>query len=407
MTHVVVIGAGQAGAAVVARLRVGGHQGPITLIGAEPQPPYQRPPLSKAYLLNEMPVERLWLRGAEFYADQRIDLRLAQTVIGIDPLSRVVQIDRDGLTVPDSLTYDELVLTTGASPRHLPAAIGGDLSGVYTVRTLADVDAMKAEFVAGRRLVIVGGGYIGLEAAAVARKLGLEVTVLEMAPRILQRVAAPETSDFFRALHQSHGVTIMESTGLDRLLGKDRVIGARLSDGREIAADFVIVGVGVTPVTALAEAAGVVVENGIRTDAMGKTNVAHIWAAGDCASFPWGAGRLRLESVGNAIEQAEAVADNILGANAPYVAQPWFWSDQYDTKLQIAGMNTGYDRVVTRSTDAQAISFWYYRAGILLAVDAMNDPRAYMVGKRLIEMGKSPDPAVVADPATQLKALLK
>ena len=401
MTHVVVIGAGQAGAAVVARLRAGGHQGEVTLIGAEPQPPYQRPPLSKAYLMGEMEAERLWLRGAEFYADQGIDLRLGQAVTGIDPAAQTVQIGAE------SVAYDELVLTTGSSPRRLPAALGGDLQGVYTVRTLADVDAMKAEFVAGRRLVIVGGGYIGLEAAAVARKLGLDVTVLEMAPRILQRVASSETSDYVRALHQAHGVTILESTGLQRLLGEGRVTGALLADGREIAADFVIVGVGIMPVTGLAEAAGITLENGIRTDAMGRTDVAHIWAAGDCASFPWAGGRLRLESVGNAIEQAEAVADNIMGAGVPYVAHPWFWSDQYDTKLQIAGLNTGYDRIVTRGPEAEAVSFWYYRGDTLLAVDAMNDPRAYMVGKRLIEMGKSPDPATVADPATVLKALLK
>ena len=400
MTDVVVIGAGQAGAALVARLRAGGHQGAVTLIGAEPQPPYQRPPLSKAYLMGEMPAERLWLRGPDFYADQGIALRLGQTVSAIDPVAQTVTV------AGEPLAYDELVLTTGSSPRRLPAAVGGDLPGVYTVRTLADVDAMQPQFVAGRRLVIVGGGYIGLEAAAVAAKLGLDVTVLEMAPRILQRVASPETSDYVRALHQAHGVKILEATGLERLLGEAHVTGARLTGGREIAADFVIVGVGIVPGTALAEAAGVVLENGIRTDQMGRTSVLHIWAAGDCASFPWKDGRLRLESVGNAIEQAEAVADNIMGAGVPYIAHPWFWSDQFDTKLQIAGLNTGYDRIVTRGPDGAAVSFWYYQGPTLLAVDAMNDPRAYMVGKRLIEMGKSPDPVAVANPATALKALL-
>ena len=401
MTHVVVIGAGQAGAAVVARLRVGGHAGPITLIGAEPHPPYQRPPLSKGYLLGEMDAERLWLRSAEFYADHQITLRLGHAVTAIDPVGKTVALGSD------TLRYDELVLTTGSTPRHLPASVGGDLAGVYTVRTLADVDAMQPEFVAGRRLVIVGGGYIGLEAAAVARKLGLDVTVLEMAPRILQRVAAPETSDYFRALHQAHGVHILESTGLDRLLGQGRVTAARLVDGREVAADFVIVGVGVLPGTSLCDAAGIALENGIRTDSFGRTSQRHIWAAGDCASFPWADGRLRLESVGNAIDQAEAVADNIMGAGTPYVAHPWFWSDQYDSKLQIAGINTGYDEIVTRGPEAAAVSFWYYKGDALLAVDAMNDPRAYMVGKRLIEMGKSPDPRAIADPATVLKALLK
>ena len=228
-----------------------------------------------------------------------------------------------------------------------------------------------------------------------------------MAPRILQRVAAPETSDYFRALHAAHGVKILESTGLDRLLGEAHVTGARLASGAEIPADFVIVGVGIIPGTALAEAAGLAIENGIKTDEHGRTSDPHIWSAGDCASFPWKGGRLRLESVGNAIEQAEVVADNIMGAATPYTAHPWFWSDQYDTKLQIAGLNTGYDRIVTRGPEGEAVSFWYYRGDTLLAVDAMNDPRAYMVGKRLIEMGKSPDPAAIADPATQLKALLK
>lgn len=401
MTHVVVIGAGQAGAALVAKLRGAGHSGQITLIGEETAPPYQRPPLSKAYLMGEMEEERLWLRSAEFYADQNITLRLGQRVSAIDPTAKTVTVGTD------VIAYDELALTTGSTPRRLPAAIGGDLEGVYTVRTLADVDAMKAEFVAGRRLVIVGGGYIGLEAAAVASKLGLDVTVLEMAPRILQRVAAPETSDYFRALHTAHGVKIMESTGLDRLLGDTRVTAARLADGTELPADFVIAGVGIIAGTALAEAAGLAIENGIKTDEQGRTSDPHIWSAGDCASFPWKGGRLRLESVGNAIDQAEVVAENILGAGKAYDAKPWFWSDQYDCKLQIAGLNTGYDNIVTRGPEGESVSFWYFKGDTLLAVDAMNDPRAYMVGKRLIEQGKSPSKAALADPATVMKDLLK
>ena len=401
MSHVMVIGAGQAGASLVAKLRALGHTGKITLIGSEPAPPYQRPPLSKAYLMGEMDEERLWLRGPEFYAGHNIVLRLGEPVTAIDPAKRRVTVGGD------SIHYDVLALTTGASPRRLPAAIGGDLAGVYTVRTLADVDAMRSEFAPGRRVVIVGGGYIGLEAAAVAAKLGLDVTVLEMAPRILQRVASPETSDYFRALHQAHGVKIVEATGLDRLLGEGHVTGARLSDGREIGADFVIAGVGIVPETALAASAGLVIENGISTDATGRTSDAHIWAAGDCASFPHKGGRLRLESVGNAIDQAEVVAENILGAAKDYVAAPWFWSDQYDCKLQIAGLNTGYDHIVTRGPDNDAVSFWYFNGDQLLAVDAMNDPRAYMVGKRLIEMGRPVDPAALRDPATNLKALLK
>lgn len=401
MSHVVVIGAGQAGAALAARLRSGGHAGPITLIGEEPILPYQRPPLSKGYLLGEMGADRLTLRSADFYAEQDIALRLGAPVSAIDPKARTVTLGTE------TIRYDDLVLTTGSVPRRLPAAIGGDLAGVYTVRTVADVDAERAEFSPGRRLVIVGGGYIGLEAAAVAAKLGLDVTVLEMAPRILQRVAAPETSDYFRALHTAHGVKILENTGLERLLGEaGHVTAARLTDGREIPADFVIAGIGILPATQLAEAAGLVIENGIRTDSHGRTSDPHIWAAGDCASFPWRGGRLRLESVQNAIDQADLVADNILGAEKDYVPMPWFWSDQYDCKLQIAGLNTGYDRIVTRGPDGAAVSFWYFKGDRLLAVDAMNDSRAYMVGKRLLETGRDVDAGAISNPATNLKSLL-
>jgi 3-phenylpropionate/trans-cinnamate dioxygenase ferredoxin reductase subunit len=304
------------------------------------------------------------------------------------------------------ISYDQLALTTGSTPRILPNAIGGGLEGVYTVRTLADVDAMRGEFRPGARVIIVGGGYIGLEAAAVASKLGLDVTVLEMAPRILQRVASPETSAHVGALHRAHGVKVLEETGLERLEGERRVAGARLKDGRILPADFVIVGVGITPNTRLADMAGLTIDNGIATDAMGRTSDPSIWAAGDCASFPHSDGRLRLESVGNAIDMAEAVAANMLGAGTPYAAKPWFWSDQFDLKLQIAGLNTGSDHIVTRRGEGDAVSFWYYRGDTLLAVDAMNDARAYMVGKRLIEAGKSPAPDVIFS-APDLKALLK
>ncbi|MFG6567045.1 NAD(P)/FAD-dependent oxidoreductase [Sulfitobacter sp. 1A13679] len=400
MQHVVVIGAGQAGASCVAKLRSGGFEGKITLIGAEPCPPYQRPPLSKGYLLGEMSQERLLLRPEAFYADQGITLKTDCRVTAIDPEARVLS------TSDGAVAYDELVLATGSTPRRLPAAIGGALEGVFTVRDLADVDAMAPRFVEGAKVLIVGGGYIGLEAAAVAAKLGLEVTLVEMADRILQRVAAPETSDYFRALHESRGVRLREGVGLERLLGEGHVTGALLSDGTEIAADFVITGVGIAPDIALAASAGVEIDNGIKVDAQGRTNLPGIWAAGDCTSFPYRGGRIRLESVPNAIEQAEVVAENILGAGKEYIAKPWFWSDQYDVKLQIAGLNAGYDRVVTRRGEGSA-SFWYYRGETLLAVDAANDPRGYMVGKRLIEAGKSPDPALVADPEADLKALLR
>lgn len=401
MGHVIVIGAGQAGASCVAKLRNGGFEGDVTLIGAEPVPPYQRPPLSKAYLMGEMTLERLFLRPESFYADADITLRTDATVTAIDPLKQSISVGAQ------TLQYDDLVLATGSVPVRLPASIGGNLSGVFVVRDLADVDAMAPHVQKGARVLIVGGGYIGLEAASVAAKLGLNVTLVEMADRILQRVAAPQTSDYFRALHQSHGVDIREGVGLTRLEGVDAVTQAVLSDGSTLDIDLVIVGVGIRPATALAEAAGITLDNGISTDAFGQTSAPHIWAAGDCASFPYQGGRIRLESVPNAIDQAEIVAENIMGAGKEYTAKPWFWSDQYDVKLQIAGLNTGFTTVVARHGANQTASFWYYKDDQLLAVDAMNDPRAYMVAKRLIEAGKTADPAIVRNPDADLKVLLK
>jgi 3-phenylpropionate/trans-cinnamate dioxygenase ferredoxin reductase subunit len=400
MSHIVVVGAGQAGASMVIKLRSLGFDGDITLIGNEPFPPYQRPPLSKKYLLGEMDVDRLYLRPREYYRQHNIALKLGVGVSAIDVGAKTVHLG------DEVLVYDQLALATGSQARQLPASVGGSLEGVYKVRGLADVDRMAAEFQQGRHLLVVGGGYIGLEAAAVAAKLGLKVTLLEMAGRILQRVASAETSDYFRALHQSHGVEILEGVGLSALIGEERVTGATLSDGQVLSTDFVIAGVGILPSTDLAEAAGLDVENGIKTDAFGRTSNTSVWAAGDCTSFPYQGGRIRLESVPNAIDQAENVAENMLGANREYVAKPWFWSDQFDVKLQIAGLNSGYDRIVARKGE-DSVSFWYYCEEKLLAVDAMNDPRAYMVGKRLIEAGKTADPQVVRNFGNDLKSLLK
>jgi len=398
--EIVVIGAGQAGASLVARLRGLGHEGGVTLIGDEPVAPYQRPPLSKKYLLGEMEQARLYLRPESYYAENGIELLTSRAVVSIDRAGQRVSVgDR---TIP----YDGLALCTGAAPRRLPASIGGALAGVHTVRTIADVDAMAPSFLKGARALIVGGGYIGLEAAAVAATSGMKVTLIEATERILQRVAAPETSDYFRALHARHGVDIRERVSLRRLTGEDRVTGASLSDGTELALDVVIVGIGVAPATGLAEAAGLEIDNGIKTDIRGRTSDPSIWAAGDCVSFPYKDRRIRLESVQNAIDQAECVAANMLGAERDYAPQPWFWSDQYDCKLQIAGLGTGHDRLVTRGY-GDRISFWYYAGDTLLAVDSMNDARAYMIGKKLIEMGKSPDPSVIADAGTDLRPLLR
>ena len=400
MGGTIIIGAGQAGSSAAFKLRALGYDADITLIGDEPHPPYQRPPLSKAYLLGEMERERLFLRPAEAYAEQGITL-LTDTWVS--------QIDRDAKTVTTEAgvhSYDTLILTTGAYPRPLPIGLGGDLDGVYTVRTLADIDAMAPEFRDGARALIIGGGYIGLEAAAVAAKRGVNTTLIERDDRILGRVASAETADYFRDLHRANGVDIREGVDLARLTGSPRVTGAEFKDGTAMDVDFVIVGIGILPDTRHADAMGLTLNNGIACDAMGRTSDPAIWAAGDCASFPMGGAQMRLESVGNAIDMAEAVAANIMGADMPYIPKPWFWSDQYDVKLQIAGLNTGYERVVVRDGGA-ARSHWYYAGETLLAIDAMNDPRAYMVGKRLIEAGKSADPALVANPDTEMKSLLK
>ncbi len=401
MSGVVVIGAGQAGASLVARLRSKGFDGNITMIGAENAPPYQRPPLSKAYLLGDMERERLFLRPEQYYADHNIRLITGETVTQIDTAAKEITVG------DETLAYDNLAFCTGADPILLPPEAGGNLDGIYTVRNLADVDAMAPEFVAGRKVLIVGGGYIGLEAAAVARKFDLDVTLVHRGARILSRVASPETADYFRDLHQGHGVDLREGTGLARLTGDTRVTGAVLSDGTELDVDFVIAGIGVSPATALAETAGVTLDNGITTDAYGRCSIAGLWSAGDCASFPGPDGQMRLESVGNAIDQAELVADNIMGAERAYMPKPWFWSDQYDVKLQIAGLLIGYTDVVIRDAGAGVRSHWYYRDDTLIALDAMNDGRGYMVGKRLIEAGKSPDKADISDVSSDLKAIMK
>ncbi|MEM8792272.1 MAG: FAD-dependent oxidoreductase [Pseudomonadota bacterium] len=397
--RIVVVGAGQAAASLVGKLRSEGFKGPITLFGAEPALPYQRPPLSKKYLLGEMEVERLYLRPESWYSENEVETRLGTRIVSIDPAAREVVLE-DG----ERLGYSQLALTTGSVPRRLPQEIGGALEGVFTVRDLADVDRMAPEFEAGRRVLIIGGGYIGLEAAAVAASKGLKVTVVEMAERILQRVAAPATADFIRSLHQSHGVEICEGVGLERLEGDERVERAILSDGSALEVDFAVVGIGIAPDTHLAEAAGLEIDNGIKVDAFSRTSAPNIYAAGDCASFPYRGERIRLESVPNAIEQGENAALNMLGKGEEYVAKPWFWSDQYDMKLQIAGLNSGWDETVVRPGAREGTqSVWYYKGDKLLAVDAMSDARSYMIGKRVIEAGGTLPKSDVADPEVKLK----
>jgi len=401
--RLIIVGAGQAGFALAAKLRALKDMRPITILGAEPVLPYQRPPLSKKYLLGEMEFDRLLYRPEAWYGENDVEIRLSTPVEAIDRENLTVRL-YDGSDV----AYETLALATGATPRRLPAAIGGDLDGVFTVRDKADADRLATEMKPGHRLLILGGGYIGLEAAAVARKLGLEVTLVEMADRILARVAARETADAIRGIHVSEGVVIHETTGLTRLIGDEgRVKAAELSDGRVIDTDLVIVGIGVTPNDRLAADAGLEVRNGIVVDAFGRTSDPAIFAMGDCAVQDWRGQPVRLESVQNAVDQAEAIAAILAGGMEPYDPKPWFWSDQYDVKLQIAGFNLGYDRTVLRPGQREgSLSVWYFREGAFIAVDAINDAKAYVTGKKLLETGRPLEPSAIADPALDLKSLL-
>lgn len=401
MNHpIIIIGAGQAAASFIAKLRGGDYSGRIILIGDEPNLPYQRPPLSKKYLLGEMSLDRLLLRPQSWYDDNQVTLKLSTSVNNIDSENQQLL-----LSSGETVRYSKLLLATGSTPHWLPEKMGGRLKGVYTLRNLLDVDQIKDEFQAGRKLLIIGGGYIGLEAAAVAAGMGLEVTVIELADRILKRVAAPATSDYFRALHQENGVTILENTGLEALLAADgKVASAKLNDGTELVVDFVITGIGVAPNAQLASEAGLSIENGIATDLQSRTSNQHIYSAGDCASFEYNGQRIRLESVQNAVDQAENAALHILGEDASYQPTPWFWSDQFKTKLQIAGLNLGYTDTVFRPGKREGSqSIWYYNEDKLLAVDAMNDPIAYTMGRKILAISNNPTKAEVADPNINLK----
>ncbi|MEO9527304.1 MAG: FAD-dependent oxidoreductase, partial [Roseibium sp.] len=332
---IVIIGAGQAGAQVAHSLRQGGFEGPLRLIGDEPHPPYQRPPLSKKFLAGEIGAEGLWLRPPAFYTTQNIDLI---------PDTRVAAIDRDAkrlkLESGDTLSYGKLVLATGTHAR-LVKLDGADKDGVVTLRSIADVDLIRDRLQATGRIVIVGAGYIGLEVAAVARALGKDVTVLEAQDRPMKRVVSQTVSDFFIRLHESHGVDLRLNTGIESLEGGDAVTGVKLQGGEVVPADLVLVAVGAEPNDRLAAEAGLEVDNGILVDGCGQTSDPDIHAAGDCTRFYSGRYQrsVRMESVQNAIDQAKAVAQSLVGQDVDYDPMPWFWSDQYDIKLQIAGLS--------------------------------------------------------------------
>ena len=401
--HFVVLGAGQAAIAFAAKMREFDSECAITIVGEEASLPYQRPPLSKKYMTGDISAERLLLRPVDWYARAGVTCHLSTQAISISAMAHKVAL-ADGTT----LTYDKLLLATGSSPRRLPAAIGGDLGGVYVLRSIADADRLAGEMIPGRRVLIIGGGYIGLEAAAVAASLALKVHLVEAASRILQRVAAPQTSDYFRALHASHGVTIMETSAIKALEGENgRVRRARFADGSALETDFVLVGIGVTPNDQIAGQAGLALANGIAVDAFACTSDPDIYAAGDCASFEFHGERIRLESVQNAIDQAEIAARAIAGQGVAYQPVPWFWSDQYDVKLQIAGLNAGYDQTIIRPGPRDgAISIWYFAEGTMIAVDSINDAKTYMYGKRMLEQCRNITPQQAGDPGFDLKSVV-
>jgi 3-phenylpropionate/trans-cinnamate dioxygenase ferredoxin reductase subunit len=406
LQQIVIAGGGQAAVQTVDTLRRKGFAGKLTVVGDEPWLPYQRPPLSKKYLAGALERERLLIRPAQFFAEHQVQTQLGRRVSEIAPREQHVRLD-DGLVLP----YDALVLATGSRPRRLPAP-GADLAGVHYLRTIADADRIRAECAAGGRMVIIGGGYIGLEVAASARGLGLEVTVLEMAARVMSRVTCAEISAFYEAEHARQGVRIHCNETLRALHGdarSGRVRAVLTEAGREYPADIVIIGCGVVPADELARAAGLTCENGVVTDVHCRTSDAAIYAAGDCASHlnrQYGR-HLRLESVDNAFEQGTTVALNLLGAATPHDKLPWFWSDQFDLKLVIVGVAHGYDSVILRGSAAtRSFSACYLRGGELIAIDTVNQPKDQMAARKLIAAHARPNPDKLADAAIALRDTL-
>jgi len=378
---VVIVGAGQAGAQTAQSLRQGGYEGIIRMIGNEPHLPYQRPPLSKKFLAGEVGPEGLWLRPPAFYETQNIDFIPDLDVIGIDRENKRVKLSNE-----DTLDYGKLVLATGTKARKLPLP-GAELDGVLSLRGIVDVDQIRPKLMDGQNLVIIGGGYIGLEVAAVAKTLGKNVFIVEMQERPLQRVVSAETSAYFTELHEGRGVKFLLQTGIDALVGEASVSGVKLSSGEEIPADVVLVAIGAEPNDDLAVDVGLDVDNGILVDGAGMTSDENIYAAGDCTRFfsnRYGRS-VRMESVQNAIDQAKIVAQSLLGEEADYDPLPWFWSDQYNIKLQIAGLSDGYDRVLTvGSREDNKFYVAYLKNDQLIAVDSINSPRSHMMARRVI-----------------------
>ena len=400
MSGVVIVGAGHGAGQVAASLRQKKYSSPVTMIGEEAWLPYQRPPLSKKYLAGEMPAERLYFKPESFYDAQDVTTRLGTRVTAIDRETKHVVTDAG-----DSVPYDDLVLATGSRARTMDVP-GIDLDGIHYLRGIDDVDRIRSGFAAGREITIVGAGYIGLEVAAVAATAGMKVTVVEMAERVMSRVVSVEISAFYQRVHRENGVDIRLGTTLDGFAGEERVDSVLLGSGERLATDLVVVGIGIVPNVELAAACGLTVEDGIVVDDHCRTADPNIYAIGDCTVHPNALlGRqLRLESVHNALEQAKTAAANICGEDMSYAQIPWFWSDQYDLKLQIAGLAQGYDDVVLRGDPADdAFACLYLRDGRLIAIDAINRPKDFIQAKPLIASGAVIEPALLADTTRELK----
>jgi 3-phenylpropionate/trans-cinnamate dioxygenase ferredoxin reductase subunit len=400
-----IIGTGQAGFQVAASLRSEGYQEPIALLGDEPHIPYQRPPLSKAFLMGKESAESIELRPRAFYPDHNIQLLVGERAISIERAERRVK-----LASGTSLPYEKLVLAVGARNRLLPVA-GAELDGVLYLRSLDEAAAIKERLERAQEIVVIGGGFIGLEVAAVARSLGKSVTVLEALPRLMSRVVAPVISEFYRELHASRGVKVLCSSAVSEIAGSHgKVSGVKLNDGSFFPADLVLVGIGVVPNSELAQDAGLAVANGIAVDENLRTTDESIFAIGDCAEHPnpFAGARIRLESVQNAADQAQHVAATIVGRSGAYRAVPWFWTDQFDIKLQMAGISQGHDRIVTRGNpQSSKLSVFYFQQERLLAIDSINRPLDHMIGRKLIAAGISVTPEQAADESVDLRKLEK
>ena len=400
MAGMVIIGAGHAAGQAAASLRQEKYTGPITIIGDEEHVPYQRPPLSKAYLSGAQEVDRVYLRPEKFYQDKDIELKLATRATAIDADAKTVELE-DGTKIE----YEKLLISTGSRPRMLSIP-GSDLGGIHYLRTIDDVNGIRAEMREGANLVIVGGGYIGLEVAAVGIEQGLNVHVLEMEDRILQRVTTPTMSNYYDELHRGRGVIIHTNTAGPGY-GGDGTVQNGLCGAHEFAADMVIVGIGIVPNVELAEAAGLSCDNGILVDDHCQTSNPDIYAAGDCTNHPNTLldRRLRLESVPNAMDQARTSVSNMLGGDKSYAAIPWFWSDQYELKLQMVGFSADGNREVLRGDMASnQFAVIYLKDNTVVAADAVNSPKDFMLCKQLV--GKEADAAVLGDSASDLKTLL-